>query len=103
MQMSKSECYDKECKNRDLVENRCVVLVRWHDASYQDGPIYIEDIKKEFILESVGQLMYEDENSITIGMDWHSKRNYWRHVCHIPKGMIKDIIKISIPESFKEK
>ena len=100
--MSKNECFDKECRNRDLVVDRCLVLVRWHDACYQDGPIYIEDIKREFILETSGFLVYENEVSITVGGDWHKSKNYWRHVTHIPKGMIKKLIKVPIPDEFKE-
>lgn len=96
------ECYDRNCKNRDLINERYIVLIRWHDACYQEGPIYIEDLNKDFILETVGFLIDENVESITLGMDWYSKKNYWRHIVHIPKGMIKTIIRIPIPKEFNK-
>ena len=96
------KCYDRECRLRDLISERAIVLVRWHDACFQSGPIFIEDIQKEYILETVGILVAEDEIAITIAGDWHSKRNSWRYVNHIPKGMIKKIVRIPIPEEFNK-
>lgn len=92
------KCYDKECKSRDMIHNKELVLIRWHDASYQEGPIYIEDIDKDYIIDSVGFLIAEGDGHITLGMDWYKLKNYWRRVIHIPKGMIKDLWRFDIPK-----
>ena len=92
------ECYSKTCRQRDLLKERCVIYIRWHDASYQDGPLYLNDIDPLVILDSAGILVKETETHYTIALDMHTKEENFRHVQSIPKGMVIEVRKFIIGE-----
>ena len=83
-----SLCYDKSCKSRNGNNKNTISYIRWHDASSQQGILYLEDIKQEVILESCGFLIRESESHISICVDKYIEHGTFRGVQSIPKNMI---------------
>jgi hypothetical protein len=70
--------------------NNTIVVVEWIDASYEDGPLSLREIEPLIRLKSVGWLLREDKESISIAMEKADEDELFRSVTHIPKvGIIK--------------
>ena len=65
-----------------------VTCVRWKDASYQDGLCYLYELEPQVIIETSGHFIREDEETISLCLDFHPKEQSFRHIAHIPKKMI---------------
>ena len=46
-------CFDKECKSRNKNSEKTLILIKWNDASYQEGPHYIGNLKLGIILMDI--------------------------------------------------
>lgn len=68
-----------------------IVCVEWIDASYQDGPIDFTELSGVFRMYSTGWLIRENDEHVSIGMDYVPENNTYRHVQHILKINIKSI------------
>jgi hypothetical protein len=73
-----------------------LVWVRWVDASYQHGECGIDDLTSLIELESAGLLVREDDESLSLALDWCPKNKEWRHVSHIPKINIREMRKVQV-------
>ena len=65
------------------VPNRLVV-VRWIDASHQQGPITRCELSDDLELVTVGLLIQETETRITLAMEYDPTDGQMREVQHIP-------------------
>jgi hypothetical protein len=90
------ECYSKTCKQRDALAENCVIYIRWHDATHQDGPCYLDDISTEVILESAGILVKETDTHFSLCLDKHVKNETFRHITTIPKTMVVEVRKFNL-------
>jgi hypothetical protein len=91
-------CSDKSCKSRNKNVEKSLILVKWNDASYQEGPYFIGNLKSGVILETAGHLVQETETHYSIAMDHYEEDGTWRHITHIPKGMVVEVQKFPVPE-----
>jgi hypothetical protein len=92
-------CFDKKCTSRNKNSEKTLILIRWDDASYQEGPYYIGNLKYGVILETAGHLVQENETHYSVAMDFYEEEGTWRHVTHIPKGMVVSVHKFPVPEA----
>ena len=68
-----------------------IVYIRWLDSSYNSGCFTQEELEKKeknYILEDIGWLAHEDKDFVTFAASWIVNDKEWRHVWHIPRGMI---------------
>jgi len=73
-----------------------VVWVRWFDASYQRGECTVEELVPRVEIESAGLLVREDEETVSIALDYFDGDRTWRYIEHIPKVNIRDYRKLRI-------
>ncbi|MHA1201338.1 MAG: hypothetical protein ACTSQ4_02300 [Candidatus Heimdallarchaeaceae archaeon] len=74
-----------------------IVEVEWLDAQTGfSAPIGMDELDDVKPLEthSVGYLMKEDKEGITLGFMLFDKQQSFKHWQFIPKGMIKKIVKL---------
>lgn len=64
------------------------IHIIWVDASYQHGPVSIDELWPEIRLESTGCVIQETKDIISIAQDYDPHGKTWRYVQHIPKKMI---------------
>ena len=79
-----------------------IAWVKWRDAAFQAEPLRLEQFDEECILEEVGLLAKETETYVSLAMDWNEADASFRHVSHIPKGMIIEMRTIE-PEKMTKK
>ena len=91
-------CFDKECKSRNKNSEKTLILIKWDDASYQEGPYFVGNLKPGVVLETAGHLVQETETHYSVSMDFHEEEGTWRHTTHIPKGMVVSVQKFPVPE-----
>ena len=91
-------CSDKSCKSRNTNIEKSLILVRWDDASYQEGPFYVGNLKPGVILETAGHLVQETETHYSVAMDYYEEEGSWRHITHIPKGMVVGVQKFVVSD-----
>jgi len=96
-------CFDKTCKSRNKNIDKTLILIKWDDASYQEGPYYIGGFKPGVILETAGHLVQETDTHYSVAMDFYENDGTWRHITHIPKGMIVEMQKFPIEIKPEEK
>ena len=96
--MTTEHCFDKFCKSRNKNTEQKLILIRWDDASYQEGPFYIGNLKTGIVLETAGHLVQETDTHYSVAMDFYEEEGTWRHVTHIPKGMVVGVQKFPVPE-----
>ena len=92
-------CYDKHCKARNKNSEKTLIHIKWEDASYQEGPYYVSNLKSGIILETAGHLIQETDTHYSIGMDFFEDEGTWRHVTHIPKGMVVKVQRFIVSET----
>lgn len=90
------KCYSKTCKQRDSLEEGCVIYIRWHDACHKDGPCYLNDIEDDVIIESAGILVRETDTHFSICLDKYFVDETFRHITTIPKAMVVEVQKFHI-------
>ena len=79
-----------------------IVILRWRDAGlHGQGTKWEEDLDSVGLvtLISAGILVKEDEDSLTLCMDWMSEEKSWRSLASYPKSGIKIIKRIKIPKA----
>lgn len=72
-----------------------LTYVRWLDASYQRGECCEHELCEEVYLHTAGILVRETDRVVSVAMDRYDAEGTWRHIQHIPKGMIvgrKDVV-----------
>lgn len=75
---------------------RVIAFVRWFDASYQRGECDLDELIPRVELESAGLLVQEDEETVSIALDFYSGDGLWRYIEHIPKVNIHAIRRIPV-------
>lgn len=95
-------CFDKTCNSRNRSEKTTLVLLKWNDASYQGGPLYLGGIVPGVIMETGGILIQESDTHYSIAMDQYKEDATFRHITNIPKGMVTEIRKFVVEEDEKE-
>jgi hypothetical protein len=91
-------CYDHNCKSRCMTDGLILIFVKWHDASHQEGPSYLGNIKEDYTLESGGLLVKETDSHYSIATDFNREDATWRHITNIPKGMVIEVQKFPVSE-----
>ena len=91
-------CFDKSCKSRNKNTEKTLILIRWNDASYQEGPYFIGNLKTGVVLETAGHLVQETDTHYSVALDFYDEEGTWRHTTHIPKGMVVGVQKFAVPE-----
>ncbi len=74
-----------------------IVEVEWLDAQSGFGsPLSLEELEKEKPLHtfSVGYLLKEDQEKVTLGFMMFGEDEFFKHWQLIPRGMIKKITRI---------
>jgi len=97
-----TECFDHACTCRYTNPERTIIYIKWHDASYQRGECSIDDLKSEVILESAGLLIQETDTEYCLSLDFYPRQMTWRHIEHIPKVMVLEVVKFPLPEKKRE-
>jgi len=81
--------------------NEQIAIIYWKDAC-KNGPdsVHLSDVKDLGLMDliSVGLVLYEDDNCITLGTDMSEQYKNVRDVNVYPKSGISKIIKRSITE-----
>jgi hypothetical protein len=84
-----------------------LIKVQWLDAFGEvDKTIYSEHeiSHKPLILESVGWLLKEDSEGITIAMDWNPSEDFtYRNVGFIPSQMVMEVSTLYVRKKTKGK
>lgn len=80
-------------KKRKAPKWPTVEMVEWSDScSSRAGWEYVEDIaewgKTEFVIHSIGHVVYEDDNCIVISMSYGIHNDTATETMRIPKGCI---------------
>ena len=92
-------CHSRTCKERNRQPERCLIYLRWSDASYQTGDgLYLQDLEPEVLIETAGFLIQETETHYSVALDHYAVAETWRHVANIPKGMVRQAVKFPWPE-----
>lgn len=73
-----------------------IVWIEWNDASYQTGELTLEELNPLIRLHSVGWLLREDDESISIAMERCDEQSTYRHVTHIPKVNVVRIKRVQV-------
>lgn len=68
-----------------------IVMVEWIDASYQDGDITLSQMSQLLPLQTVGWLVLETKDAVSVAAEYCEKEQTFRHVSHIPRVGIKQI------------
>lgn len=69
----------------ELTEPNIIACIEWMDASTQKGPLTLADLAGVHVLRSVGWLIRENEEQVTIAMDYVPGNEEYRDVQHILK------------------
>jgi len=80
------------------VKKRKIAYVRWCDASYQRGEITKSEVVPHIELESVGMLIRQDADTVSIGLDYNPLDKSWRFVLNIPRANIVSMIVFKRPK-----
>ena len=77
-----------------------IVLVEWRDCThYDDSHMTKLEASSEslIIMHTVGHLIAEDAERITLGMEYIPEQERWRHISWIPKVNVirKRVVKFS--------
>lgn len=91
-------CFDKHCKSRYKYSEKTLIFIKWDDASYQEGPFFIGNLKQGIILHTAGHLVQETDTHYSVAMDYYEEEGTWRHVTHIPKRMVVEVQKFVVSE-----
>ena len=91
-------CFDKTCKSRFKTDGLILIFIKWHDASYQAGPTFLGNIVEDYTLETGGLLVKETDTHYSVALDFNREDATWRHISNIPKGMVVEVQKFSVPE-----
>jgi hypothetical protein len=65
-----------------------IVAVRWIDASYERGELSAEEMDPLAELETVGFLVREDKDSMSVASERGIDDKHYRHISHIPRSCI---------------
>ena len=71
-----------------------IAYIKWEDASYTPKDIFPTELPSPMILHTVGWLVREDKNTVTITQEWAEFENTYRHTITILKKNIKRIRRI---------
>jgi hypothetical protein len=75
--------------------SRRLVFVRWLDASFQTSEGTHDEWNPGIIVQSAGILARDDDDSISLALDWYPQQKLWRRIQHIPKPYIFELRKIA--------
>lgn len=64
------------------------VYVQWSDASFQVSECTVDEFVDYVIVDTAGILASENENTISIALDYYAHDKLYRRIQHIPKKMI---------------
>lgn len=70
-----------------------IAVIEWLDASYDDGPLSLDELDPCIVLHTVGWLLREDRTSVTVAMERGADWRY-RSITHIPRKVIRSIRKL---------
>ena len=77
-----------------------LVYIRWKDAHYQEGEISIEEIDQTCILHSVGFIIKDTPEAITISVE-QPDGGFVRNPFSIPRSNIIEIQETTLNKAFK--
>lgn len=75
------------------------VYVRWIDSSYQRGEADLDELDDSgVVLETAGFLVRETDDTLSIALDRYHGETIYRHIVHIPRVLVRQLIRIAITE-----
>ena len=83
-----------------------LVMIRWKDIQSHDGPwMVIEEIPefKPVTVETVGWIITDHEQYVTIVSTLSDDQTFTRSVCSIPRGCIESIKTLGFPSVLAQK
>lgn len=88
-----------------MKEPKTLCVIRWQDACKRDGNFTKDEIGGEkngyrfdrVELYTVGWLVHESEDTLTLATDYRPDEDHWRDLLHVPKGMIQSVRKYPYP------
>jgi hypothetical protein len=67
-----------------------IIYIEWNDAQSQDSWIDTLEVRPELaIIKSVGILIHETEDILTIALNNDTTNDKYSCIMHIPKGWVK--------------
>jgi hypothetical protein len=78
------------------IEGRNLVIVHWQDAFSLDDTM-IQEMPNSCPRITVGWLLRDEEDYITIAADYQITNHQWSECNTIPRGMVTDIIDVKQP------
>jgi hypothetical protein len=72
-----------------------VALVEWVDACHVRGEVPADDVGAVFkspLLQSVGYLVMQEQDFVTIAQEWTPATRDWRFLMRIPRVCVKRIV-----------
>jgi hypothetical protein len=79
------------------MKKRKIAYIRWSDASNQAGSITEDEINPRVEVESVGMLIRQDKDTVSIGLDYYPHDETWRWVLNIPRVNIISMVVFKRP------
>jgi hypothetical protein len=80
-------------------DSRSLAYVRWLDACFQEGDCPEQDIEPGVELETVGWLVKEDDNTVSVALEWSGRDRVWRRVQTIPRCLVREMRRVSLPSA----
>ena len=64
---------------------RKYIVITWFDSFYEGGPYAKGDFRSRCEMESAGHYVSENDDHVSIAMEFDEEYETWRHITHIPK------------------
>jgi len=78
------------------IEGKDLCIVFWGDA-WSESDVMEHEIAKECPRVTIGWLLREDDDYITIAADYQFYKKTWSDLTAIPQGMVKEIVRVKKP------
>ncbi len=77
------------------MELNSLVMVKWMDANFERGELRPVDMNPLAELRSVGWLVRNDPESVSVSAEQCEEDGSYRETTHIPKGCVKTVTLLS--------
>lgn len=67
------------------MDKRTIIIIKWRDASYVKGPMPLDEIKPLIDLLTIGWLVTESAEAVTMCAEIGVEDEEFSHIIHIPK------------------
>jgi hypothetical protein len=73
-----------------------VVCVEWVDAAYERGSLRVDELGGLLTLKTVGWLVREGDDHVSIAAEWCEAEGTYRDISHIPRVGIVSVKKVKL-------